>query len=34
MMDKLTDSATNQEIIDKVNEIVDAINKDLWGIIS
>lgn len=33
-MDKLTNSATTQEIIDKINEIVDAINKDLWGIIN
>lgn len=33
-MEKLTDTATNQEIIDKINELVDAINKDLWGILS
>lgn len=30
----LSSSATNQEIIDKINEIVRVINEDLWGIVS
>jgi hypothetical protein len=31
---ELDSSATNQEIIDKINEIVRAINTDLWGTFS
>jgi len=30
---ELSSSATNQEIIDKINEIVEAINLDLRGIV-
>jgi len=33
-LEQLSSSATNQEIIDKINEIVKAINEDLWGIVS
>lgn len=33
-LQQLANSATNQEIIDKINEIVKAINEDLWGIVS
>jgi len=33
-LQQLSNSATNQEIIDKINEIVRAINEDLWGIVS
>jgi hypothetical protein len=30
-LQELESSATNQEIIDKINEIVRAMNLDLWG---
>ena len=28
---ELTDSATTQDIIDKINELIGAFNKDLLG---
>ena len=28
---ELDSSASSQEIIDKINEIVNALNSDLWG---
>ena len=31
---ELDSSATQKEIIDKINEIVRALNKDLLGILS
>jgi hypothetical protein len=31
---ELANSATTQEIIDKINELVRAVNKDLHGLTS
>ena len=30
-MQQLQNTATNQEIIDKINELIQAINADLYG---
>ena len=32
-IEQLSDSSTNQEIIDKINEIIAALNNDLYGIV-